>query len=318
MRLAVVFPGQASQKVGMGCDFYDEFATVRDLFTTADDALRFALSRIIFEGPEKELTLTANAQPAILTVSFAIWRVLAEFLSQGAVVAFAGHSLGEYTALVASGALEFADAVRLVHQRGRFMQEAVAAGAGKMAAVIGVSAKTIEATLAELPADLGPVQLANINSPDQIVISGSASAVDAATEPLLAAGAKRVIRLKVSAPFHSVLMEPAAEYLRPFLEKTRFKLPLVPVYANATASPYPEDATAFPTLLTQQITSPVRWVETVEAMASTQPQLFLEVGPGRVLRALCSRIDRALPVANVGTIEDFKKLLPSLTGEETL
>ena len=301
----------------MGREFFDEFAAAREVFAAADRVLGFALSRIIFEGPESELTLTANAQPAILTVSYAIWQVLAPFVPPQEVAAFAGHSLGEFTALVAAEALDFADAVRLVHHRGRFMQEAVPVGAGKMAAVVGLAREKIERVIASITSESEPVQLANINSPQQIVISGSAAAVDAAKEPLVSAGAKRVIELKVSAPFHSVLMQPAAEKLRPLLESTSFKRPAAPVYANATAAPYPEDASACAALLTQQITSPVRWVETVEAMVrNREVQLALEVGPGRVLRGLISKIDRTLPTANVGTVEDFKKLLPRLVGEE--
>jgi len=198
------------------------------------------------------------------------------------------------------------------------MQEAVPVGAGKMSAVIALSQEKIEEVLARVRADSGPVQLANINSPDQMVISGSASAVDAAKGSLLGAGAKRVIELKVSAPFHSELMEPAAEKLRPLLEETDFTLPTAEVYANATAAPYPADVSAFAALLTQQITSPVRWVEIVKAIAVRNPQLMLEVGPGQVLRGLISRIDRALPTAGVGGMEDFKRLLPVLVGEEGL
>jgi len=318
MRLAAVFPGQASQQVGMGGDFCDEFAAAREFFSTADRVLGFALSELIFEGPESELTLTANAQPAILTVSCAIWQVLTEFVPPEGVVAFAGHSLGEYTALVAAGSLDFSDAVRLVHLRGRFMQEAVPVGEGKMAAVIGLAAEKIEVVLTAVPTEAGPVQLANINSPDQVVISGSAAAVDAAGKLLAAAGARRVIELNVSAPFHSILMEPAAEKLHSRLEETRFKTPSAPVYANVTAAPYPEEVSAFAHLLTEQITSPVRWVESVNAIAQSQPELFVEVGPGRVLCGLISRTDRSLSITSVGTLEDFKKLLPMLTGEERL
>lgn len=315
MKLGIFFPGQASQQVGMGRDLFTEFAAVRELFQQADDILGYSLSRLIFEGPEDELTLTANAQPAILTVSFSFWTVLSPFVPDGAQLWMAGHSLGEYTALVAAGALDFADAVRIVHLRGKFMQEAVPAGEGKMAAVVGLSQEKIEEVLGGLKLDGDVAQLANLNSPEQIVISGSARGISMATESLQDAGARRVVEIKVSAPFHSRLMEPAAEKLKPLLDELRFRPVQHAVLANATAEPYPDDPAAYAELLYRQVCSPVRWTDTVRRIAREQPDTFVEVGPGKVLRMLAAKTVRDVPCASVGDIEGFKRTLAFLSGE---
>jgi [acyl-carrier-protein] S-malonyltransferase len=315
MKLAVIFPGQASQQVGMGRDFYHEYPVVQELFHQADGVLGYPLSHLIFEGPEEELTLTANAQPAILTVSYAIWKALEPFIPPDAVCSMAGHSLGEYTALVASGAMDFADAVRIVHHRGKYMQEAVPVGQGKMAAVVGLPLEKIQEVLAGL--DLGGevAQLANINSPDQIVISGSAAGIDIAAKPMQEAGAKRFIELKVSAPFHSSLMIPAADKLKPELEAVKFARPHAQVVANLTAAPYPAETTEYPEMLYKQIFSPVRWIESVQRMARHQPDCFVEVGPGKVLKMLVARIHRDVSCVGVGDMDGFKRMLAYLSGE---
>ncbi len=315
MKLAIAFPGQASQQVGMGHDFFAEYPVVQDLFHQADEVLGYPLSRIIFEGPEEELTLTANAQPAILTVSYAAWKVLEAFIPERAALTMAGHSLGEYSALVASGAMDFTDAVRIVHHRGKYMQEAVPVGQGKMAAVIGLPLEKIEEVLASL--DLGGevAQLANINSPDQIAISGSAAGIDMAAKPMQDAGAKRFLELKVSAPFHSSLMVPAADMLRPELDKVKFSVPRWPVIANLTASEYPAGVAEYPGLLYRQIFSPVRWVESAQNMAARQPEGIIEVGPGKVLKMLNARICREIPCSGVGDMNSFKAMLAYLSGE---
>jgi len=315
MRIALLFPGQASQQVGMGRDFHDEYAEARRYFAEADQELGYALSRLIFEGPEEELTLTANAQPAILTVSCAIWAVLKPFMPAGTELLAAGHSLGEYSALVAAGATDFSTAVRLVHLRGKFMQEAVPPGAGKMAAVMGLEQAGVERVLAGLELGGEVAQVANLNSPGQIVISGSAAGIDLAAQALSTAGAKRVVELKVSAPFHSSLMEPAAEKLSAELSTVQFSPPSFPVYANVSAELYAADAKAIPPMLYRQVTAPVRWVETIQAMLQTQPDAFIEVGPGKVLRMLNAGIARDAPCASVGDIESFKRVLAYLSGE---
>jgi len=315
VKLGILFPGQASQQIGMGRDLFTEFAAVRELFQQADDVLEYSLSRLIFEGPEDELTLTANAQPAILTVSFSFWTALAPFVPDDAQVWMAGHSLGEYTALLAAGALDFVDAVRIVHLRGSLMQEAVPAGEGKMAAVVGLPQDKIEETLESLELDGEVAQLANLNSPDQVVISGSATGISMAARSLQDAGARRVVELKVSAPFHSKLMEPAAEKLKPLLDEVRFSPARHPVLANVTAEPYPDEPAAYADLLYRQVCSPVRWADTVRNIAREQPDAFAEVGPGKVLRMLAAKTVRDVPCVSVGDIEGFKGMLAFLSGE---
>lgn len=291
MSRAFLFPGQGSQKVGMAAGLS------RDRFAEADEALGYSLSKIIDEGPDAELTRTANTQPAILTVSMA-W---ADQLRARGVVAdlAAGHSLGEYSALVYAGALAFADAVRLVHLRGRFMQEAVPEGVGAMAAIVGLDASTVADTCNEASPDAADTcQPANFNGGGQVVIAGHKSAVERAMALAKQKGAKLVKALPVSAPFHSALMAPAAERLRAELERVKVSPLAIPVYANVTAEPN-ADASRVKDLLFRQVTGSVRWEESVQAMARAGVDEAYEVGPGNVLAGLMKRI---APTVKMGAL----------------
>ncbi len=318
MKLAILFPGQGSQEVGMASDFYAEFETVKEVFQEADSALGFALSDIIQTGPSDTLTLTENAQPAILTASYAVWTLVREFLENASVCSFAGHSLGEYTALSSAGALSFADAVRLVHLRGKFMQSAVPVGEGMMIAVLGLPIEKVQGVIDALELQDEVVDIANVNAPDQLVVSGERAGVEKCVEPLKSAGAKRVIELKVSAPFHSRLMKPCAESLAPYLRETPFRAPSAPVFSNVTASVYPKETGRFADMLIEQITSPVRWVEEVSAISALCPDLFVELGPGKVLRNLVPRILPGAKSTGVSNVEEFKAFLAVLAGEVTI
>ena len=298
--LALLFPGQGSQFVGMGKALCDASAVARAVFEEADAALEFSLSRLCFEGPEEELKKTANTQPAILTHSVAAWRDLqARFPERLEGAAFAaGHSLGEYSANVAAGALAFADAVLLVRQRGLFMQEAVPQGAGAMAAIVGLPPEEVEAACREA-AQGEVVSPANFNSPEQTVIAGTAAAVARACAGCTARGAKRAIPLAVSAPFHCALMAPARERLRPLLEAARFSDASVPVVTNVDARPETRGS-ALSDALARQVDAPVRWVESVRALAAEGVDRGLEIGPGNVLAGLVRRIDKAIKVESYG------------------
>ena len=297
MSLAVVFPGQGSQRVGMGRDWLFHPAA-QTVFDAADSALGYSISSLCFDGPEEDLKLTANQQPAILTVSYAIYQVIKDMLPP--VARMAGHSLGEYTALVASGALAFTDAVRTVHERGKLMQEAVPEGQGAMAAVIGLDANKVVEINQEITTMLdAELDCANFNSPDQVVVSGSAIAVEAAMPKYSEAGAKRVVPLPVSAPFHSGLMVPAADGLKPTLDSLAFRAPQVPVVANLTVQEYPADTGDYPKLLHAQIFNPVRWQETILLFAARGVNALLEVGPGKVLRTLVPKITKDIKGNNI-------------------
>jgi [acyl-carrier-protein] S-malonyltransferase len=300
MTLALLFPGQGSQFVGMGKALCDASAVARAVFEEADAALGFSLSRLCFEGPEEELKQTANTQPAILTHSVAAWRDLqARFPERLEGAAFAaGHSLGEYSANVAAGALAFADAVLLVRQRGLFMQEAVPRGAGAMAAIVGLAPEEVEAACREA-AQGDVVSPANFNSPEQTVIAGTAAAVARAAAACTARGAKRAIPLAVSAPFHCALMAPARERLRPLLETARFSDSSIPVVTNVDARPETQGS-ALRDALARQVDAPVRWVESVRALAAEGVDRGLEIGPGNVLAGLVRRIDKAIKVESYG------------------
>jgi [acyl-carrier-protein] S-malonyltransferase len=307
MSLAVVFPGQGSQRIGMGQDWMD-IPAVAQTFAEADAVLGFALSRLCFEGPEEELRLTSNLQPAILCASIAIWRAICKRLPS--VSCMAGHSLGEYSALVASEALEFADALRIVQQRGSLMQEAVPAGTGAMAAVIGLDVQTIREINTAVQARLAGrvVTVANFNSPEQAVVSGHADAVQTAMQDYTEAGAKRVIELPVSAPFHCELMLPAADGLKPLLESAKFNPTRVPVLANLTVAPYPSDVSQYPMLLHAQIFNPVRWTDTLAWFGSHGVTDLLEVGPGKVLRMLTVKTTKDIRTANIDNRTELEVL----------
>ncbi|HJO38886.1 MAG: ACP S-malonyltransferase [Vicinamibacterales bacterium] len=288
--LAFIFPGQGSQRVGMGRDLAETYPECRATFQEADDVLGESLSTLCFDGPEDRLTLTENAQPAILTASVAMYRGLtARGLAPACV---AGHSLGEYSAHVAAGTMAFADALGIVRRRGRYMQEAVPVGEGAMAAVLGLDADEVGRACA----DSGQgevVSPANLNAPDQVVIAGAREAVGRAGEASKRLGAKRVVPLTVSAPFHCALMQPAADRLAPELRALEVADPTVPVVANVDAQPKLEAAEAIEALI-GQIASPVLWEQVVKRLASDGADTYLEVGPGSVLTGLMRKIDRSL------------------------
>ncbi len=298
--LAVVFPGQGSQAVGMAMDFVQAHAEARAAVEEADAAFGGGLRQLLESGPESELARTEITQPAILTASIAIWRVVETRLAKPPAF-FAGHSLGEYSALVAAGALPLGDAVRLVRKRGALMQEAVPEGEGAMAAVLGLEAADVARICAEVG---GLVSPANFNSPVQTVIAGRRGAVSEACERMTAAGAKRVVALDVSAPFHCALMTPAMEKLAPELEAARFADLKTPVIANVDAQPYTTAAQARQRLR-DQVCAPVRWVDCVQKLVASGVKLELEVGPGKVLSGLAAKIDRALGRANVEKLGDL-------------
>ncbi len=295
-KIAYVFPGQGSQYAGMGKDLADNYPSARQVFEKADVALGFAISELCFNGPAEELQLTQNTQPAILTVSIAALRAMeSEGFPKPTFVA--GHSLGEYSALVAAGSLFLDDAVRTVRARGAYMQEAVPVGKGAMAAILGADTSTIEACCAE--ASQGEVcSAANINSPGQVVIAGNAAAVDRAIVLLKQCGARRAVKLNVSAPFHSVLMEPAQELLARDLEAISFKDPQVPVITNVDAKPVNTGEEARAAVI-RQVSSPVRWLQSVEFLVKQGVQTFIEIGPGKVLSGLVRQIDRGVRCLSV-------------------
>jgi len=288
----------------MGRDAFEASAAARAVFEAADDALGFSLSKVIFEGPEDELRLTQNQQPAILTTSIALLRVLEE-RAEVAPSFVAGHSLGEYTALVAAGALAFEEAVPLVHARGRFMQEAVPEGEGAMAAIMGCTPEDVIRACEAAASESGQVvSAANLNSPQQTVIAGAAAAVDLACEKAKEAGAKRAVPLAVSAPFHCSLMEPAAARLESELAKIRFRDATPPVITNVEATPNASAERIAP-LLRTQVTAPVRFTDMVSELSSQGVDQFLEVGPGRVLSGLVARIERRSARANLSSMADL-------------
>jgi [acyl-carrier-protein] S-malonyltransferase len=290
MTVAFQFPGQGSQSVGMGRGFYETSAAAKAVFEEADDALGFPLRRLIFDGPEAELTLTANTQPAVLTASVAAAAACAEHGLRPALAA--GHSLGEYSALVVAGALAFADAVRIVRRRGEFMQEAVPVGVGAMAAILGLGLDVVEGVCAE--AAQGPdgrevVDVANVNSPGQIVVAGHRTAVERAVALAAGRGGRKSVVLPVSAPFHCALMRPAAERLAHELASVRVNDPTIPVVRNVDGGVTRTAAEVKPALLAQ-VARPVRWTACVQRLADEGGRVFVEVGPGRVLTALLKRI----------------------------
>lgn len=306
MKIAYVFPGQASQYAGMGMDLCREYPEAAAVFKRADDALGFSLSRLCFEGPEEELNLTANTQPAVLTVSTACLEVL-NHVGGPASCAVAGHSLGEFTALVAAGSLVFEDAVRLVRKRGRYMQEAVPVGEGGMAAVMGISTELVVETCLRA-SESGVVEAVNLNCPGQVVIAGDMAGLKAAEPLLKAAGARKVIPIPVSAPFHSSLMVPAGKRLAEDLNQVAVADPRIPVVANVSADLVcsgPE----VKELLIRQVYSPVRWEECVLKLISLGVDTFIEVGPGKVLSGLIKKISREVTIMNVEDRSSLEKVL---------
>jgi [acyl-carrier-protein] S-malonyltransferase len=311
MKKAFVFPGQGAQKVGMVKDLYDAYPIVRELFEEADDSLGFSLTRLIFEGPDEELMKTANTQPAILTASTACCRVLAQEGLTPDIAA--GHSLGEYSALVAAGALTFADAVRTVRLRGQFMQEAVPLGAGGMAAILGLAEDKIKEICADISAQGGVVQAVNFNCPGQIVIAGKIKSVEAAAEAMKEAGAKRAIMLHVSAPFHSSLMEPAAKRLAEVLDDIAISDAKIPVVANVNGK-IETAAADIKTALVKQAASPVLWIDCTKTMQAFGAEAFVEVGPGKTLCGFNRKIDRKIHSENVEDTASLKKTLEFFQG----
>ncbi|MCL6516445.1 ACP S-malonyltransferase [Alicyclobacillus sp.] len=313
MKLAFVFPGQGAQYVGMGKELCERYPVARAVMEAADEALGFSLSRLCFEGPEEELRLTYHTQPALLTVSTLAHRVFHELTGVRPVVT-AGHSLGEYSALVAAGVLSFEDAVRLVHLRGRWMDEAVPAGRGAMSAVMGMEAADLEAVCREASTPDEPVEVANFNCPGQIVISGAAGAVARAGELAKARGARRVIPLVVSGPFHSSLMKPAAERLAKALAEVTWHESGIPVMANVDAVAR-TDVEGIRRALEVQLYQPVRWEDDVRAMLAMGIDGFVEFGPGTVLSGLIRKVDRRIPVFHVEDEASLRETIAATTAE---
>lgn len=311
-KIAFVFPGQGSQTVGMGKSLADQHANVNDIFRKADETLKSNLTELIFEGPQEELTLTTNAQPALLTTSIAI---LEYFRASGIKPAFvAGHSLGEYTALVAAGALTFEEGVFLVRRRGEFMEQAVPNGEGTMAAVLGLDRVPLAAVTDEVTKAGFPVQLANLNCPGQIVISGSVKGVELAGEKAKEAGAKRVLPLVVSGPFHSSLMKPAAGQLQAELGNVAMKNADIPVIANVSAEPMDKCAEIKEKLI-EQLYSPVLWEDSVQKMLDLGVDTFIEIGPGKVLSGLIKKVNRSAKTYSVSDEETANAVIEALKEE---
>ena len=304
-KLAFVFPGQGAQKVGMGKDFYDNYDVAKKMFKEADEALGYSIMKMCFEGPEEDLKLTANTQPAILTISCIANEILKENGVQPEITG--GHSLGEYSALVAAGVLKFQDAVALVHKRGAYMQEAVPVGEGGMAAIIGVDREKIVEICQSVSAE-SPVQAVNFNCPGQIVIAGATRGVELAVEELKAAGAKKAVILPVSAPFHSTLMKPAAEKLAVELDKVTLSDARIPVVANVNAQVLTK-AEDIKASLVAQAASPVLWEDCVAKMKEFGADVLLEAGPGKTLCGFNRRIDKSIKSLNVEDVESLEKSL---------
>ncbi len=311
-KIAFIFPGQGSQTVGMGKEAAEVNEKAKMIFEQADERLGYSLSSIIFEGPQEKLTLTANAQPALLTTSIALLQSLAEAGINPDYTA--GHSLGEYTALVVSGAIEFADAVYAVHKRGEYMEEAVPDGKGTMAAVLGLDRGILQEVCESVSEKGATVQLANMNCPGQIVISGTVAGVQKAGEQAKERGAKRVLPLQVSGPFHSSLMKPAAEKFGAVLNEIPIRDASVPVVVNVTAEPE-TNKEAFQEKLIEQLYSPVLWEDTVQKLINLDVDTFVEIGPGKVLSGLVRKVERQVRTISVQDPESCQQAIELLRGE---
>lgn len=312
MKTAFLFPGQGSQKVGMVQDLFENYDSVKALIKEADETLGFSISKMMFEGPDTELMKTEFTQPAILTASVAVWQVLKEHGLTPDIAA--GHSLGEYSALVAAGAISFADAVHTVHLRGRFMQEAVPLGEGGMAAVIGSNPETIVKVCGEVSTEDLPVQAVNFNCPGQVVIAGATAAVEKACEALKEAGARRAIMLKVSAPFHSTLMEPAALRLKEVLDKIDIHDTAIRVVANVNAKEETK-ADEIRKNLVDQAAHPVHWEESIRNMVAGGVDMTVEAGPGTVLTGFMKKIARSVPCHHAEDVATIDEVVAALKGE---
>ncbi|OUM88312.1 MAG: malonyl CoA-acyl carrier protein transacylase [Bacillus thermozeamaize] len=304
-KIAWVFPGQGSQYVGMGQEVTEAYPEAREVFEKADEVLGFSLTQLCMHGEEAELRKTENTQPAILTTSIALLRVLRR--KEVPVDFVAGHSLGEFSALVAAGALQFEDAVRLVRIRGKLMEEAVPAGKGAMAAVLGMDQPVLAEICEQVSAAGQPVDLANLNCPGQIVISGTRQGVEDACRRAREAGARRTMMLEVSGPFHSRLMQPAADKFRKVLDEVNLSEAQVPVVANVTALPV-QDPGEIRELLYRQVASPVRWEESIRWLLSQGVETFVEIGPGSVLSGLIRKVDRKVQTFQVEKPSDLEKV----------
>jgi [acyl-carrier-protein] S-malonyltransferase len=311
-KIAFLFPGQGSQEVGMGRLLAEQNEDAKHLFAKADEVLNYPLSNLIFNGPQEELTLTENTQPALLTTSIAI---LKAFKEHGITADYtAGHSLGEYSALVAAGAISFEDAVYAVRQRGLFMEEAVPAGLGAMAAILGMERDALKEITDSVTSDGESVELANLNCPGQIVISGTAKGVEIASKLAGENGAKRVIALQVSGPFHSALMKPASEKLSEVLANIAIADAEVPVIANVTAKEM-TSANEIRERLIQQLYSPVLWEDTIKYLLEKDVDTFIEIGPGKVLSGLVKKVHRRAKTYSISDSESLENVVAKLKGE---
>lgn len=304
-KIAFVFPGQGAQKVGMAKDVYDALPQAAELFKTADEVLGFSISELAFEGPEEQLKQTANTQPALLTASIALFEALKSKNITPDYVA--GHSLGEYSALVAANALDFDQAVAIVRARGQYMEQAVPSGQGAMAAVLGAEREPLAALCAEISATGQAVELANVNCPGQIVVSGSVEGVNAVATRVKEIGGKRAIMLEVSGPFHSSLMKSAADQLSERLQTVSFRDATVPVVANVTAKTVTQGSD-IQALLVEQVYSPVLWEDSVRFLIHEGVDTFIEIGPGNVLTGLIKKIDKNVRLINISSLESIEAL----------